>query len=272
MQCQDADLVSSQPSTLPHLPQAAYEIREAAERRHQQLTEALASAEARAAAAEEESATAAKAAEGAQRAAARLEKQLGELQAEHAALRKAHEKVGGEGCLAAGAKGPSKERDTSRQCISAGSTSSCLSGGGGRCSPPPSSPWSPPLQLQDDHRTAQRSHEQVVADSAVMLGDLQSWQEKAEALLAELEKERAAHAATQGELAGAQTAAAAAREQLTADGASAAANRAAAMAREEALLAEKAQVRVRGTHVEGTERQTCALALLDVGVQLPSLT
>lgn len=99
-----------------------------------------------------------------------------------------------------------------------------------------------PLQLQDEHTSAQRSHEQVVADSAVMLGDLQSWQEKAEALLAELERERAAHAATQGELAASATAQASLKEQAAAGKAAAEADRAAAQRQEEALLAEKAQV------------------------------
>ena len=72
--------------------QAAYEVREAAERRQQQLGEALAAAEARAAELEE---AASKAAEAAQRSAGKLERQLAELQAEHAELREQHDKVSG---------------------------------------------------------------------------------------------------------------------------------------------------------------------------------
>lgn len=75
--------------------QAAYEVREAAERRQQQLGEALAAAEARAAELEEAAAAAGKAAEAAQRSAGKLERQLAELQAEHAELREQHDKVSG---------------------------------------------------------------------------------------------------------------------------------------------------------------------------------
>ena len=122
--------------------QAAYEIREAAERRHHQLSESLAAAEARAGELEEQNEALQRAAEGAQRQvwpgeaglrkreggaarhgearqgrhwlwakgqtamrplhlfswlpqAAKLEKQLGDLQAEHAQLQEAHDKVRG---------------------------------------------------------------------------------------------------------------------------------------------------------------------------------
>ena len=111
--------------SLPHacssvLPrQAAYEIREAAERRHQQLREALAAAEARAAELEESNAALQRAVDAAQRAAGKAEKALGELQEEQRALQAALE------------------------------------------------------QLQEAHVAAQRDHDRVVADSAVMLGDLQ---------------------------------------------------------------------------------------------------
>lgn len=73
--------------------QAAYEIREAAERRQQQLSETLAAAEARCSELEETAAGVARAAEAAQRSVAKLERQLGELQAEHVALQEAHSKV-----------------------------------------------------------------------------------------------------------------------------------------------------------------------------------
>ena len=73
--------------------QAAYEIREAAERRQQQLSEALAAAEARLEEVEEQAGAAARAAEAAQRAAGKLEKQLGELQAEHRELGEQHQQV-----------------------------------------------------------------------------------------------------------------------------------------------------------------------------------
>lgn len=75
--------------------QAAYEIREAAERRQQQLGEALTVAQARCGELEEAAAGAQRAAEAAQRAAGKLERQLAEVQAEHAALQEAHEKVRG---------------------------------------------------------------------------------------------------------------------------------------------------------------------------------
>ena len=97
-------------------------------------------------------------------------------------------------------------------------------------------------QLLEEHAAKQREHDKVVADSAVMLGDLQSWQEKAEALLAELERERAAHAATQAEHATTLAGQTSLQEQQAADRAAAEADRAAAQQREEALLAETAQV------------------------------
>lgn len=75
-----------------------------------------------------------------------------------------------------------------------------------------------------------------------MLGDLQGWQEKAEALLTELERERAAHAATQAELSAASAAQAGLREQAAAESSVAQADLAAARQREEAMLAEMAQV------------------------------
>lgn len=97
-------------------------------------------------------------------------------------------------------------------------------------------------QLLEAHGSAQRDHDRVVADSAVMLGDLQGWQEKAEALLAELERERSAHAATQAAAAEAAAGRASEAEAAAAAVAAADADRAAAAQREEALLAEKAQV------------------------------
>lgn len=75
-----------------------------------------------------------------------------------------------------------------------------------------------------------------------MLGDLQGWQERAEALLGELERERQAHAATQAEHAAAVAGQTSLQESQAAVQAALAADRAAAAAREEALLAEKAQV------------------------------
>ncbi|PRW56860.1 P-loop containing nucleoside triphosphate hydrolase [Chlorella sorokiniana] len=98
-------------------------------------------------------------------------------------------------------------------------------------------------KLLDAHGSAQRDHERVVADSAVMLGDLQGWQEKAEALLAELERERAAHAATQATAADAAAGRASEAEAAAAAAAAADADRTAAAQREEALLAEKAQLK-----------------------------
>jgi hypothetical protein len=98
------------------------------------------------------------------------------------------------------------------------------------------------LQLQEEHAAKGRDHDKVVADSAVMLGDLQGWQERAEALLGELERERQAHAATQAEHAAAVAGQTSLQESQAAVQAALAADRAAAAAREEALLAEKAQV------------------------------
>ena len=79
-----------------NIKQSAYEVREAAERRQQQLGEALAAAEAQAAGLEEAATAAGKAAEGAQRSVGRLERQLAELQGEHAELQAQHDKVGGD--------------------------------------------------------------------------------------------------------------------------------------------------------------------------------
>lgn len=98
------------------------------------------------------------------------------------------------------------------------------------------------MQLQEEHASKQRDHDKVVADSAMMLGDLQSWQERAEALLAELERERQAHAATQANYAAAVAGQSSLEEQQAAQKAAAEALRAAAQQREEVLLAEKAQV------------------------------
>lgn len=70
----------------------------------------------------------------------------------------------------------------------------------------------------------------------------QSWQEKAEGLLGELERERTAHASTQAQLTAATAAHGSAAEAAAAASAAVEANRAAAAQREEALLAEKEKV------------------------------
>lgn len=156
------------------LLQAAYEIREASERRLQQQSEALAAAEARAAELEEAGVALQRAAEGAQRAAAKAERALAELQEEHQALQEAHEKVG-EWAEAGGWVPPGGSQGAVRRfavCFSQPAAA-------WRSAPMPSlpqpnqSPHPPPLQLQEAHSAAQRDHDRVVADSAVMLGDLQ---------------------------------------------------------------------------------------------------
>jgi hypothetical protein len=98
------------------------------------------------------------------------------------------------------------------------------------------------LQLQEEHAARQREHDKVVADSAVMLGDLQGWQERAEALLGELERERAAHADARAQHAAAVAEQGSMRGQLEAAQAAVAADRSAAGQREATLLADKAQV------------------------------